>query len=339
MSAASASSSQHQKVIVSGMRPTGKLHLGHYHGVIDNWARLQADPQFSQAYFFVADWHSLTTEYENTAEIKKYVNDIVLDWLAYGVDPNKAVIFVQSQVPEHAELHLLLSMITPVGWLERVPSYKDLQNELSHKDLSTYGFLGYPLLQTADVALYGGTHVPVGQDQVTHIELSREIVRRFNYIYKTDFLPEPQPVLTSTPKVPGTDGRKMSKSYNNSVFLSDSPVEASKKIMPMMTDPARKRRSDPGDPQKCPVFDYHKIYSDNQTRAEVTTGCTTASMGCVDCKKFLVSAMDKTLGPFRAKRTELAAKNIVTDVLAAGRVRARKVAGEKMQQIREIICI
>lgn len=329
----------HKNIIVSGMRPTGMLHLGHYHGVIANWVTLQADPKFSQAYFFVADWHSLTTEYENTTDIKKYVSNIVLDWLAFGVDPNKAVIFVQSQVPEHAELHLLLSMITPVGWLERVPSYKDLQNELSHKDLATYGFLGYPLLQTADVTMYGGTHVPVGQDQVAHIELSREIVRRFNHIFKTDFLREPQPLLTSTPKVPGTDGRKMSKSYNNSVFLSDSSAEASKKIMPMMTDPARKRRTDPGDPEKCPVFDYHKIYSDNQTRSEVTVGCTTAGMGCVDCKKLLVTAMDKTLEPFRAQRAELASKNIVADVLAAGCAQAKAVAGEKMKQIREIVKI
>ena len=211
-----------QKIVVSGMRPTGKLHLGHYHGVIENWVRLQNDSSFSQKYFFVADWHSLTTEYENTSALKEYTKDIVLDWLAYGVDPNQAVIFVQSNVPEHAELHLLLSMITPVAWLERVPSYKDLQQELSHKDLATYGFLGYPLLQTADVAIYDATHVPVGQDQVAHIELSREIIRRFNFIFKKDVLAEPQPLLTKIPKLPGTDGRKMSKSYNNSIFFKHS---------------------------------------------------------------------------------------------------------------------
>ncbi len=327
-----------QNVIVSGMRPTGALHWGHYHGVITNWVKFQSDAAYAKAYFFVADWHALTTEYTDTSEIKNSTQDNVLDWLAYGVDPKKAVIFVQSRVPEHTELHLLLSMITPVGWLERVPSYKDLQLELSQKDLATYGFLGYPLLQTADVALYHGTHIPVGQDQVAHIELSREIVRRFNHIFKGDYLPEPQPVLTSIPKLPGTDGRKMSKSYNNSVFLSDTAEATAKKIMPMMTDPARKLRTDPGDPNKCPVFDYHRIYSTAAVQSEVYTGCTTAGIGCVDCKKKLNTGVDAMLAPFRAERLKIAAqKSFVADVIDDGCKKAQVVAKENMGRLKEIV--
>lgn len=328
------------QVILSGMRPTGMLHLGHFHGVIENWVKLQQDHRFDQCYYFVADWHSLTTDYENTKQIQEYSHEIVVDWLAYGVDPEKSVVFVQSQVPEHAELHLLLSMITPVAWLERVPSYKDLQKELSHKDLSTYGFLGYPLLQTADIAIYNGTHVPVGQDQVAHVELSREVCRRFNYIYKTDILREPESLLTQVPKLLGTDGRKMSKSYNNSIYLSDDQATASKKMMPMMTDPARQRRTDPGDPAKCPVFDYHKIYSSQETQAEVTEGCRSAGIGCVDCKKMLLTGMEDKLGAFREKRVALAAdKSFVSDVIASGNKKARAVASENMERINQVVGI
>jgi len=322
------------KVIVSGMRPTGMLHLGHFHGVIENWTKLQADASFKACYFFVADWHSLTTDYDNTSEISGYVTELVIDWLAYGVDPNKATIFVQSKIPEHAELHLLLSMITPVSWLQRVPSYKDLQKELSGKDLSTYGFLGYPLLQTADVAIYDGSHVPVGQDQVAHIELSREIVRRFNHIFKGETLTEPQAILTKVPKLPGTDGRKMSKSYNNSIYLSDDSEETKKKVMPMMTDPARVKRTDPGDPNKCPVWDYHKLYSTEDTRAWVMEGCTTAGIGCVDCKKKLLEGMDEKLEPYRQKRAKIASQpDFVADVLHAGNDKARKVAKANLEKI------
>ncbi|MCP5464343.1 MAG: tryptophan--tRNA ligase [Deltaproteobacteria bacterium] len=327
-----------KKIIVSGMRPTGFLHLGHYHGVIQNWVELQKNKEISSCYFFVADWHSLTTDYDNTDQIKKYTEEAVIDWLAYGLDPENAVIFVQSKVPEHAELQLLLGMITPVAWLERVPSYKDLQKELSNKDLSTFGFLGYPLLQTADVAIYQASHIPVGEDQVAHIELSREIIRRFNHIYKSDFLVEPQPLLTKLAKVPGTDGRKMSKSYNNSIFLSDSSEDTKKKVMPMMTDPARVKRTDPGDPAKCPVFDYHKIYSDAEAQAEITEGCTSAGIGCVDCKKRLLSNMDEALEPYRQRRMELADKrDLVQQVLEEGNAQAQRVARENMNRVREIM--
>lgn len=325
-----------KNIIVSGMRPTGKLHLGHYHGVIANWVQQQNDARFAGLYVFVADYHALTTEYENADVIRASVKDIVLDWLACGLDPEKATCFVQSAVPEHAELHLLLSMITPNGWLERVPSYKDLQRELTTRDLSTYGFLGYPVLQTADVAIYNGTHVPVGQDQVAHIELSREIVRRFNHVTKTATLVEPQPLLTSVPKLPGTDGRKMSKSYNNSIFLSDSGEDIRKKIMPMTTDPARMRRTDPGDPEKCPVFDYHKIYATAATRSEVTEGCTQAKIGCVDCKKKLLEFLIPFHEPFSAKRAALALKpQIVEEAIRCGNKKAQNVARQTLERAKQ----
>lgn len=320
------------------MRPTGSLHLGHFHGVIENWAALQDDPSVASLYHFVADYHALTTHYETSSSIgiKALARDLVLDWIAFGVDPQKATCFIQSDVPEHAELHLLLSMVTPVAWLERVPSYKDLQKELANRDLSTYGFLGYPLLQTADVAMYGGTGVPVGQDQVAHIELSREIVRRFNHVFKTDLLVEPQPLLTSVPKLPGTDGRKMSKSYNNSIFLSDSSEDIAKKVMPMMTDPARIRRSDPGDPGKCPVFDYHKIYTSEAGKVEVVAGCTQAKIGCVDCKKILLKGMRERLEPFQARRVELSAQpRFIDDILAAGGEKARQVACQTVKVVKD----
>lgn len=319
------------------MRPTGNLHLGHYHGVIENWAVLQNDPSVSSLYLFVADYHALTTHYETSSSIgvRNLAREMVLDWIAFGVDPGKATCFVQSDVPEHAELHLLLSMITPVAWLERVPSYKDLQKELTNRDLSTYGFLGYPLLQTADVAIYGGTGVPVGQDQVAHIELSREIVRRFNHVFRSELLVEPQPLLTQVPKLPGTDGRKMSKSYNNSIFLSDTPDVIAKKVLPMTTDPARIRKTDPGDPEKCPVYDYHRIYTSPESRAEVVIGCTQAKFGCVDCKRILLKGMGEKLEPFQKKRAELAANpGFIDDVIAAGGIKAREVARNTVKLVK-----
>lgn len=332
------SSNKQRRVVVSGMRPTGRLHLGHYHGVIVNWVRLQDDPDIDECYYFVADWHALTTEYDSTSQISKFSKEVVIDWLAYGVDPNKATLFVQSRVPEHAELNLMLSMITPLSWLERVPSYKELQKELKGKDLSTYGFLGYPLLQTADVAIYNATDVPVGEDQVAHLELAREIVRRFNRIFKTDILVEPQALMTHVPKLPGTDGRKMSKSYDNSIYLSDDPETVRKKVMPMMTDPARVTRADPGDPEKCPVYDYHKIYSDDTVKEWVVKGCTTAGIGCVDCKREMLRGMDKMLAPFREKRREIAAKpGYVAEVLGAGNEGACKVARENLKKVKEAL--
>lgn len=331
------SKTEQNQVVVSGMRPTGPLHLGHYHGVIENWVRLQNDAKYT-LYCFVADYHALTTEYENTAMIQQSTHDMVLDWLAFGVDPTRVVCFVQSDIPEHAELSLLLSMITPVGWLERVPSYKDLQRELTHRDLATYGFLGYPVLQTADVAMYDGTHVPVGQDQVAHIELSREIVRRFNHITNTTVLKEPQPLLTTVPKLPGTDGRKMSKSYGNSVYLSDTAAERQKKILPMMTDPARVRRTDAGDPEKCPVFDYHRIYSSAAVQDEVVAGCTQAKMGCVDCKKMLLTGMSAKLDPYVETRQALLQKPaFISDVIVSGAAQAKKKAEAKMQTVKAVM--
>ncbi|MBI2340659.1 MAG: tryptophan--tRNA ligase [Deltaproteobacteria bacterium] len=321
-----------KEIIVSGMRPTGRLHLGHFFGVLKNWERLQSA---QKCYFFVADWHSLTTEYANIREIQDWLREMVIDWLSAGISPEKAVLFVQSRVPEHAELHLLFSMIAPLGWLERVPSYKELQQELAGKDLSTYGFLGYPLLQTADVAIYKATQVPVGQDQVAHIELAREIVRRFNYLYRKIF-PEPASLLTETPRLPGLDGRKMSKSYDNAVYLSDPEPEATKKLMNCITDPARIRRQDPGNPDVCTIFSYHKLATDPAKIGEIDRECRRAGIGCVDCKKILVSGMNKTLGPFRERRVELAKKpKQVRDILNAGAEAARKVAQKTLAEANE----
>lgn len=317
-------------VIVSGMRPTGRLHLGHYFGVLKNWMELQ---EKSKCYFFVADWHSLTTEYAQVQAMGGYVREMVTDWLASGISPDKAVMFVQSHVPEHAELHVLLSMITPIGWLERVPSYKELQQELTGKDLSTYGFLGYPLLQAADVVIYKATGVPVGQDQVAHIELAREIVRRFNHLYR-DIFPEPAALLTKAAKLLGLDGRKMSKSYNNSVFLSDSAEESAAKFKGCMTDPARKRRTDAGNPDICPVFDYHKLVTSTETQAQINTDCRSAAIGCIDCKKILSAGLDKELAPFRERRASLDPK-MVTDVLTSGSQKARATAAATMTEVRE----
>lgn len=321
-----------KEVVVSGMRPTGRLHLGHFFGVLKNWQELQK--KYS-CYFFVADWHSLTTEYAKTEIIQNSITTIVIDWLAAGINPDQAILFVQSQVPEHAELHLLLSMITPLGWLERVPSYKELKQENKTKDLSTYGFLGYPLLQTSDVAIYKARHIPVGQDQVAHIELAREIIRRFSHLYSTDILPEPKALLTQGAKILGTDGRKMSKSYDNCVYLSDSVEEANKKFMAYITDPQRKLRGDPGNPDVCPIYAFHQLVTPAAQIEEINRGCRSAAMGCVDCKKTLLTHLNSSLEEFRNKRKELE-KNpkIVYDILKEGSLKASAVARETLKEVR-----
>ncbi len=392
----------YQERIVSGMRPTGALHLGHFHGAIKNWVRLQAE---YPCFFFVADWHALTTHYDTPEIIEQSVWDMVIDWLAAGVDPAQSVLFIQSRVPEHAELHTLLSMITPLGWLERVPSYKDQQAKLSDRDLSTYGFLGYPLLQAADVLIYRAKFVPVGEDQVPHIEFMREMARRFNHIYgrepgfedkakaavkrmgskkaklylqlRTRFqeqgdegaldsaralleeqlnlsvgdkerlygylegggrmiLVEPDVLLTEASKLPGLDGQKMSKSYNNTVALRDDPEVIKKKIRTMPTDPARVKRNDPGDPANCPVWQFHVVYSDDKTRQWADAGCRSAGIGCLECKQPVIDAVLAELAPMRERAQKFLddptlVKNIVTD----GCEKAQKLAQETMREVRE----
>jgi tryptophanyl-tRNA synthetase len=392
------------KRVLSGMRPTGALHLGHYHGVLKNWLKLQHE---YECFFFVADWHALTTEYENTDNIADSCWNMVIDWLAAGINPGNARIFIQSQVPEHAELHLLLSMITPLGWLERVPSYKDQQEKLRDRDLGTYGFLGYPLLQSADILVYRAGLVPVGEDQVAHIELTREVARRFNHLYgrEPDFvaraeqairkigkknskiyealrkqyqekgdhealakaralledqhnitlgdrerlfgylegegrviLPEPQALLTQTPKMPGLDGQKMSKSYGNTIALREAPESVEKKIRTMPTDPARVRRNDPGDPLKCPVWDFHKIYSNDEARDWVMQGCRGATIGCLECKQGIVDAVQAELAPIRERAEEYAENPaMVRNILAEGCKQAREVAGDTMEEVRQAV--
>ncbi len=319
-----------KKTVVSGMRPTGRLHLGHYLGVLKNWLKLQDE---HPCYFFIADWHALTTEYANTEILKDSVEQIMLDWLAVGLDPEKSTLFLQSQVPEHAELQLLLGMMTPISWLERVPSYKELKQELKDRDLSTYGFLGYPLLQTADVAIYQAELVPVGQDQVAHLELSREIVRRFNHLYG-ETLKEPQSLLTEEAKVLGTDGRKMSKSYNNSIYLSEDEDSIRKKMMACLTDPARVRRTDPGDPELCPLFSYHKLFSSGDTIDQINEECRSAKIGCVDCKKIACENLLQYLKPIQQKRAELSEKkSLVKAIMEAGSVKAKKIAEANLRKV------
>ncbi|GAB7026205.1 tryptophan--tRNA ligase [Geotalea toluenoxydans] len=319
------------KRIVSGMRPTGKLHLGHYHGVLSNWLELQ---QEFECFFFAADWHSLTTEYANTEGIRDNIRDMVLDWLAFGIDPDKSTVFIQSQVPQHAELNLVLSMITPVSWLERNPTYKEMQENLTTKDLSTFGFLGYPVLMAADIIVYKAARVPVGQDQIPHLELTREIARRFNYLYGEVF-PEPSALLTETPKVVGLDGRKMSKSYGNAIFLSDTAEETRKKVMSMVTDAQRPLRSDPGEPDRCVAFTLHSLYVPEEKRSEIVSACRSAQIGCVDCKKILAQCMIDTLAPFRSRREELSEKpELIDEVLANGAVKAAEEAGKTMTDVR-----
>ena len=384
------------------MRPTGRMHIGHYHGALKNWVRLQ---QEYECFFFVADWHALTTNYESPEVMGESVWEMVIDWLAAGLDPAQCAIFIQSRVPEHAELTLLLGMITSVGWLERVPTYKEQQQNLSDKDLSTFGFLGYPLMQAADILIYRANLVPVGEDQVSHLELVREIARRFNYIYgresgfedkaraavkklgakraklydqlRTEFqqegdddalaagreliegaqnlnhgdrerlfgylegsrkviLPEPQALLTEAAKLPGLDGRKMSKSYNNSIFLREDPVSITQKIRTMQTDPARVRRTDPGDPARCPVWPLHQVYSDVTTREWVVKGCKTAGIGCLECKQPVIDAVIREQKPIMERAQKFVDDPVlVRNIVADGCERARKVTAETMRDVRE----
>jgi tryptophanyl-tRNA synthetase len=320
--------------ILSGMRPSGEgLHLGNLLGALQNWVHLQDD---YDCYYFIADWHALTTGYGDTEHLQEWIRELAIDYLSAGLDPEKSVLFVQSRIPEHAELHVLLSMITPLPWLERVPTYKEQQQELADRDINTYGFLGYPLLQTADIVMYKANWVPVGMDQVPHIEFSREVVRRFHHLFGVEVFTEPRPKLTEVPKLPGLDGRKMSKSYNNSVYLSDSVDTLTQKIKTMMTDPARKRRTDPGDPEVCPVFDFHRIYSTAEERQEVTQGCRTAGIGCIDCKGVLIKNMVEDLAPLHERRAHYVAHpDEALQVLEDGTHRARTVAQETMAHVRE----
>jgi len=393
--------SQHHRVL-SGMRPTGRLHLGHYHGVLKNWVRLQHE---YECFFFVADWHALTTHYDEPETIGPHVWDMVIDWLAAGIDPGDAKVFIQSRVPEHAELHLLLSMVTPLGWLERVPSYKDQQERLKERDLATYGFLGYPLLQSADILVYKAGLVPVGEDQVAHIELTREVARRFNFVFGREagfeekaeaairkmgkrnaklyrelrrryqeqgdddalararallgnqqnitlgdserlfgylegggkvILPEPQALLTPASKMPGLDGQKMSKSYDNVISLREDADSVQRKLKTMPTDPARVRRTDPGDPEKCPVWQLHEVYSDDRTREWASQGCRSAGIGCLECKAPVIEAVIEELKPLQARAREYEAQpDVVRTIVAEGCDAARDAARETLEDVRE----
>ena len=325
-----------KKRILSGMRPTGPLHLGNLHGALSNWVEMQ---ETYDCFFFIADWHALTSDYEGTGRITEYVREMIVDWLSAGLSPEKSTLFVQSHIKEHAELFLILSMITPVPWLERNPTYKDQIVQLSNKDLSTYGFLGYPVLQAADIIMYKAFGVPVGVDQVPHVEITREIARRFNYFYGEIF-PEPESILTDTPKILGLDRRKMSKSYNNAIFLSDSPDEINAKVAKMLTDIQRARRSDPGNPEVCNVFEFHKLYSGDQTIERIDRECRTAEIGCVECKQIMARHLIKFLEPLRKKREYYEGHPaIVDDIIQRGCEKARKVAHQTMAEVRNAIQI
>ncbi len=324
--------SQLPSTVVSGARPTGALHLGHLNGALKNWLALQND---FQCYFFVADWHALTTEYADTGHVQSSIESMVLAWLAIGLDPERSVLFKQSDVSAHAELYLMFSMTIPVPWLERVPTYKEQQEQLKGRDLSTLGFLGYPLLQAADILAYKGGRVPVGEDQLPHIELTREVARRFNRLYGEVF-PEPQGIVMKAARVPGTDGRKMSKSYGNGVDLTDDPKMVYDKLARMVTDPRRARLKDPGDPADCPAFQLHKIYCSEEERAELTEGCKTASIGCLDCKKVMIRHVVEELEPIRERRGELEERpGIAAEVLEAGAARAREMADATLDEAKK----
>ena len=317
--------------VVSGMRPSGRLHIGHYHGVLENWVKMQDS---YDCFFFVADWHSLTTEYADTSGIAQSIRDMVLDWVAFGLDPEKCVIFRQSLVPHHSELNLILSMITPVSWLERNPTYKEMLDNIEQRDLTTFGFLGYPVLMAADIILYKATRVPVGQDQLPHLEITREIARRFNHLYGAVF-PEPEAILTETPKLPGLDGRKMSKSYNNSIYLSDNAETTAKMVMSMVTDTNRVRRADPGDPDVCVAFNLHRLYVPQEKLDEIVPACRGAQIGCVDCKKILAGCINERLAPFRARREELASHpGFVDELLREGSRKASLISDAVMTEVR-----
>jgi tryptophanyl-tRNA synthetase len=315
------------------MRPTGRLHLGHY-SVLENWAKLQND---YDAYFFIADYHALTTNFDKSAEVKQHIQELALDWLASGIDPEKSAIFIQSEVREHAELHLLFSMLTPLSWLERVPTYKDQINQFAKggKDITTYGFLGYPLLQAADILLYRPLGVPVGEDQVPHIEFCRELARRFNYIYNTDVFPEPQALLAKIKLLPGLDGRKMSKSYDNFITLGAAQDEIMQRVRQMVTDPARIRKDDPGHPEVCNVYTYHKFYNSDE-QEEIKCCCEGGTIGCVACKKRLAAKLDEYMAPIRERREYFAERpKLVRDILDDGRERATKTASETLAMVRD----
>jgi tryptophanyl-tRNA synthetase len=318
------------KRVLSGMQPSGLLHLGNLLGALDNWKALQ--DQYD-CFFFVADWHALSTNYADTSRVREFSRELVIDWLAAGIDPNRSVVFVQSQVPEHAILHVLLSMIVPIPWLERNPTYKEKQEEIKERDLKTYGFLGYPVLQAADILLYKPDFVPVGKDQLPHLELTREIARRFNSLYRPVF-PEPQEHLTKFPKVMGTDGRKMSKSYGNTINLSDPEPVVRQKLKTMVTDPARVKRTDPGNPDICPVYDFHKIYSSPATIEQVDRECRTAGIGCIDCKKLVADKMVERLAPIWDGRKKLTATpGQVEEIVRAGSARAQAAARRTLDEV------
>jgi len=318
--------------IVSGMRPTGSLHLGHYFGVLKNWLEFQ---EKYECYFFVADWHALTSEYANPKKIRGFINELIKDWCCVGLDPAKCTIFLQSKIKTHAELHLILSMITPLGWLERNPTYKEVKQELVAKDLNTYGFLGYPVLMASDILIYRPQLVPVGEDQLPHLELTREIARRFNFLYGKTF-PEPKAQLTEASRLPGLDGRKMSKSYGNAIYLSEDLKSVEKKVMSMLTDTNRKRKNDPGNPDKCNLYPYHQLLTPQKYLAEIQQNCTQAKWGCVECKKLLLNYLKEFLEPVQSKRKELD-DNTVQEILETGNKQAKEQAEQTIQMVREKI--
>jgi len=322
--------------VFSGMRPTGKLHLGHLAGALTNWVKLQDS---NDCYYCIVDWHAMMSDYEDPSMVRQNCTEVLLDWLASGIDPEKSCIFVQSHVHEHAELALALAMVTPLGWLFRNPTYKDQLRNIENRDIQNYAFLGYPVLMAADILLYKATIVPVGEDQDSHLELSREISRRFNYFFGENRLPEPKMLLTPTPKVPGTDGRKMSKSYNNSLLISEDADSMWMKLKTMVTDPARIKRTDPGEPEKCPVWDIQKVFNnDEQELLELASGCRTAGIGCIDCKKKLNGHVERVMMPIHERRRKYEnSPQLLSDILNEGAKRARKVAQETMLEIREVM--
>lgn len=325
-----------KKRVLSGMRPTGKLHLGNLHGALTNWKRLQEE---YECFFFVADWHALTSEYQETNFIKEFIWEMLIDWLSVGLDPNKSTLFIQSKLPEHAELHLIFSMITPIPWLERNPTYKEQIKELVEKDLNTYGFLGYPVLQAADILIYKANFVPVGVDQLPHVEITREIARRFNYLYKEVF-PIPEPILTEMPKILGIDGRKMSKSYHNAIYLSDPPKVIREKTLQMFTDKTRLRKTDPGHPDICNVFSFHKLYTSPEKVSQIEEDCKKARIGCVECKKLLAENLINGLAPLQEKRQYYQEHlEELKDIIDAGIKKARSVATTTLEEAKEAIGI
>lgn len=323
-----------RKRILSGNRPTGPLHLGNYLGAVKNWVQLQDD---YDCFFMIADWHALTSDYADTSKLPQNTRAVLLDWIGAGLDPERSIMFIQSMIKEHAELTLLLGMFTPIPWLERTPSFKEQQEQIKEKDLNTYGFLGYPVLQAADIVIYRAHVVPVGEDQLAHLELCREIVRRFHHFYQVDVFPEPQPLLSPVPKLVGIDGRKMSKSYGNAIYLSDPEKEINQKVMQMVTDPQRVKRSDPGHPEVCSVCGYHEVFTPSRVE-EIKDDCRNARIGCVDCKKMLARSMNDLLDPMRERRKpyeENPAK--LDEIVEHGNAQARTAAGETMHKVREIL--